>query len=60
MTEQRDAQERALSYKKELEKDLAKLTKAIEANPDDLELRRTHKELTKIVDWLRRGAPYAG
>jgi hypothetical protein len=35
MTEQRDAQERALSYKKELEKDLAKLTKAIEANPDD-------------------------
>jgi len=60
MTEQRDAQERALSYKKDLEKDLEKLTKAIEANPDDLELRRTHKELTKIVDWLRRGAPYAG
>jgi hypothetical protein len=60
MTEQTDAQERALSYKKDLEKDLEKLTKAIEANPDDLELRRTHKELTKIVDWLRRGAPYAG
>jgi hypothetical protein len=60
MTEQRDAQERAISYKKDFEKDLKKCAEAIEKNPDDLDLGRTHKELTKIVDWLRRGAPYAG
>jgi hypothetical protein len=60
MTEQRDARERAISYKKDFEKDLKKCAEAIEKNPDDLDLGRTHKELTKIVDWLRRGAPYAG
>jgi hypothetical protein len=30
----------------------------MEADPDNLELRR--KELTKIVGWLRKGAPFAG
>jgi hypothetical protein len=32
----------------------------MEANPDDLELRRTPKKLSKIVDWLRKGTPFAG
>jgi hypothetical protein len=60
MTEQKEARETAISYKKKLEKDLKICTAAMEANPDDLELRRTHKKLTKIVDWLRRGAPFTG
>jgi hypothetical protein len=60
MTEQKDARETAISYKKEFEKSLENCTAAMEANPDDLDLRRTHKKLTKIVDWLRRGAPFSG
>jgi hypothetical protein len=60
MTEQKEARETAISYKKKLEKDLKICTAAMEANPDDLELRRTHKKLTKIVDWLKRGAPFTG
>jgi hypothetical protein len=60
MTEQKEAGETAISYKKEFEKDLKICTAAMEANPDDLELRRTHKKLTKIIDWLRRGAPFTG
>jgi hypothetical protein len=60
MTEQKEARETAISYKKELELDLEICTAAIEADPDNLELRRTHKKLTKIVDWLRRGAPFTG
>jgi hypothetical protein len=51
MTEQKDAREIAISYKKEFEKDLEICIEAMEANPDDLELRRTHKKLTKIVDY---------
>jgi hypothetical protein len=31
----------------------------MEANPDNLELSRTHKKLKKI-DWLRKGAPFTG
>jgi hypothetical protein len=60
MSEQRDAQEMALYNKKEFEKNLKICTAAVEADPDNLDLRRTHKELTKIVGWLRRGAPFAG
>jgi hypothetical protein len=60
MTEQKQAGETAISYKRELEKNLKICTAAIEANPDDLELRRTHKNLKKIVDWLRKGAPFTG
>jgi hypothetical protein len=60
MTEQKDAREMALYNKKEFEKNLEICTAAMEANPDDLELRRTHKKLTKIVGWLRRGAPFTG
>jgi hypothetical protein len=60
MTEQQDAQEIALHNKKEFEKNLERCTVAMEANPDDLELRRAHKKLKKIVDWLRRGAPFTG
>jgi hypothetical protein len=60
MSEQKDAQEMALYNKKEFEKNLKICTAAVEADPDNLDLRRTHKELTKIVGWLRRGAPFAG
>jgi hypothetical protein len=60
MTEQKDARETAIFIKKKFERDLAICIKAMEANPDDLELRRTHKKLTKVVDWLRKGAPFAG
>ena len=60
MTEQKEAREMALSNKKKFEKDLKICTAAMEANPDDLDLRRTHKKLTKIVDWLRKGAPFTG
>ena len=60
MTEQKEARETAISYKKEFEKDLEICIEAMEANPDDLELRRTHKKLTKIVAWLRKGAPFTG
>ncbi len=59
-TEQKEARETAISYKKEFEKDLEICIEAMEANPDDLELRRTHKKLTKIVAWLRKGAPFTG
>ncbi len=37
---------------------LADCFKAIEANPDDLSLRRDRNKLTQIADWLRRGAPF--
>jgi len=60
MTEQKEARETAISNKKKFEKDLKICTAAMEANPDNLELRRAHKKLTKVVDWLRRGAPFAG
>jgi hypothetical protein len=60
MSEQKDAQEMALYNKKEFEKNLTICTAAVEADPDNLELRRTHKEIKKIVGWLRRGAPFAG
>ena len=60
MTEQKEARETAISNKKKFEKDLKICTAAMEANPDNLELRRAHKKLTKIVDWLRRGAPFTG
>jgi hypothetical protein len=60
MTEQKAAREWLISNKKKLEKDLKICTAAMEANPDDLELRRSHKKLTKVVDWLRRGAPFTG
>jgi hypothetical protein len=60
MSEQKDAQEMALYNRKEFEKNLKICTAAVEADPDNLDLRRIHKELTKIVGWLRRGAPFAG
>jgi hypothetical protein len=60
MTEQKDAQEMALYNKRKFERDLEICIKAMEADPNNLELRRTHKELTKIVGWLRKGAPFAG
>ena len=60
MTEQKEAREWLISNKKKLEKDLKICTAQMEANPDDLELRRSHKKLTKVVDWLRRGAPFTG
>jgi hypothetical protein len=60
MTEQKDAQETALLNRKEFELNLEICTKAMETDPNNLRLRRTHKKLTKIVDWLRRGAPFTG
>jgi len=60
MTEQKDARETAILDRKEYELDLEICIKAMEADPNNLELRRTHKELTKIVGWLRKGAPSAG
>src|SRR5258708_36802131 len=60
MTEQKQARETAISNKKKFEKDLEICIEAMEANPDDLELRRTHKKLTKIVAWLKKGAPLTG
>ncbi len=60
LTEQREAQETALYNKSKFERDIEICIAAMEADPDNLELRRTHDELTKIVDWLRRGAPFAG
>jgi hypothetical protein len=60
MTEQKDARETALFNKKEFEKDLEICIKAMETDPTNLELRRTHKKLTTIVEWLKKGAPYTG
>jgi Family of unknown function (DUF5681) len=59
-TEQKDAREMAISYKKKFEEDLEIFTNAMEKRPDSLELRRVHKKLTTIVEWLRKGAPFAG
>jgi hypothetical protein len=60
MTEQKDAQETALLNRKKFELNLEICTKAMETDPNNLQLRRTHKKLMKIVDWLRRGAPFTG
>ena len=60
MSEQKDAQEMALYNKKEFEKNLERCIKAMEADPDDLELRRRHKKLTQIIEWIGRGAPFTG
>ncbi len=60
MTEQKDARETALFYKKKFEKDLKICIKAMETDPDNLELRRTHEQLTQITDWIRKGAPFSG
>ncbi len=60
LTEQREAQETALDNKRKFERDLEICITAMETSPDNSELRRTHDELAKIVDWLRRGAPFAG
>ena len=60
LTEQREAQETALDNKSKFERDIEICITAMEADPDNLELRRTHDELAKIVDWLKRGAPFAG
>ena len=60
MTEQKDARETALFYKKKFEKDLKICIKAMETDPDNLELRRTHEQLTQITDWIRKGAPFTG
>jgi hypothetical protein len=60
MTEQKEARETALFNKKEFEKNLQICIKAMEADPDNLELRRTHKKLTQILDWIGRGAPFTG
>jgi hypothetical protein len=60
MTEQKEAREMALYNKKEFEKDLKICINAMEADPDNLELRRTHRELAKIVEWLKKGAPFTG
>ena len=60
MTEQKDAQETALLNRKAFELNLEICTKAMETDPNNLQLRRTHKKLTKIVDWLRKGAPFTG
>jgi hypothetical protein len=50
----------AISYKKKFEEDLEIFTNAMEKRPDSLELRRVHKKLTTVVEWLRKGAPFAG
>jgi hypothetical protein len=60
MAEQKEAREWLISNKKKIEKDLKICTAQMEANPDNLELRRSHKQLAEVVDWLRRGAPFAG
>jgi hypothetical protein len=59
MTEQKVARERLLAARSELEQNLTDCIKAMEADPDDLSLRRVRKKLTQITDWLRRGAPFA-
>jgi len=60
MTEQKDARETALINRKQFEKSLESCIKAMEADPDNLELRRTHKKLTRVTDWIGRGAPFTG
>jgi hypothetical protein len=60
MTEQKVARERLLAARSELEQNLTDCIKAMEADPDDLSLRRVRKKLTQIIAWLRRGAPFAG
>jgi hypothetical protein len=60
MTEQRDAREAAILNKKEFERNLETCAKAVQADPENLKLRSTLKELTQIVDWIRRGAPFTG
>jgi hypothetical protein len=39
---------------------LERCTKALETNPNDLEMRKAHKTLTTVVDWLKKGAPFSG
>ncbi len=60
MTEQKDARETLIYNKKKFEKDLKICIKAMETDPDNLELRRTHEQLTQITDWIRKGAPFSG
>jgi hypothetical protein len=60
LTEQKDAQETALHHKREFERDLEICIKAMEADPNNLELRRTYKKLRNLVDWLSKGAPFTG
>jgi hypothetical protein len=60
MTEQKDAREAALFNKKEFERNLERCTKVLEANPHDLEMRKAHKKLKTVVEWLKRGAPFSG
>jgi hypothetical protein len=60
MTEQKGAREAALFNKKEFERNLELCTKALEANPNDLEMRKAHKKLTTVVEWLKRGTPFSG
>jgi hypothetical protein len=60
MTDQRDARETALFNKEEFERGLERCTRALETNPNDLEMRKAHKTLTTVVEWLKKGAPYSG
>jgi hypothetical protein len=60
MTEQKEARETLIYNKKEFKKNLERCSKAVEADPDNLELRRRHKKLTQIIEWIGRGAPFTG
>jgi hypothetical protein len=53
MTEQKDARETLIYNKKEFEKNLERCIKAMEANPDDLELRRRAHADSRL-DWKGR------
>jgi len=57
MTEQKEARETAISYKKEFEKDLEICIEAMEAIRDDLELRRTRSSRNRRLA-EKRGAVY--
>src|SRR5258706_5514018 len=59
MTEQKDWRETLIAAWPDYEQNLKHVAEAMKADPDNLELRRDQKTLTRITDWLRKGAPYA-
>jgi hypothetical protein len=60
LTEQLDAQQAAVDNKHMFERSLDIASRALEKDPSNPELIKAHEELTAIVDWVRRGAPYTG
>jgi len=58
LTEQKDARDLALQMREDFERGLEICVKAMEADPNNLDLRRIHGELTKIVDWFEKRSAF--